>query len=461
MILLSNKLLICLTIILNLNLVFLACSEDKKVKKVCEQGQVLNDVQQCEYPPVAPSFSVHIQGMSMIEEGSIHQYRAVLLSPEGISIVHPNLNYIFIQDGTIIKTSTNPTVSIKGLHSLDETTLKVITVIPHEVNDDSMIDLEMPEEIAEAMPEEMPEETTESMTDIPISNTLDELLSVLDGEVVESAPFVIAIAHRPSESTAIDGSIQMTEIAITPQIFEYFEYNSIVTLEVNVGEQARTPLVRVSIDGDYLGEGSTPNEFFYEAIESDEGYTHTLEISMDQVGQHHLLIEVTLNGIDVIANLEKEFTVYLNRPMLEVELTGPSILKRDCNYRYLVSVERSDEDHVQLYYQYYLDDSLVKPWSTHNHFDIGINELAVGSYQLKVEVSDSTQLQALASSTLDITMTENSTDATACSISPPPDRRDSDFDGIYDSNDNCVDVFNPMQTDSDFDNIGDACDEDI
>jgi hypothetical protein len=40
-----------------------------------------------------------------------------------------------------------------------------------------------------------------------------------------------------------------------------------------------------------------------------------------------------------------------------------------------------------------------------------------------------------------------------------PPEPDTDADGIPDSSDNCVEVFNPDQQDSDGDGIGDVCDE--
>ena len=43
---------------------------------------------------------------------------------------------------------------------------------------------------------------------------------------------------------------------------------------------------------------------------------------------------------------------------------------------------------------------------------------------------------------------------------PPPPPKDTDGDGVIETEDNCINEKNPDQADSDMDNIGDACDID-
>jgi hypothetical protein len=46
------------------------------------------------------------------------------------------------------------------------------------------------------------------------------------------------------------------------------------------------------------------------------------------------------------------------------------------------------------------------------------------------------------------------------SLDPPEPPEDTDGDGVIDTEDNCINEWNPDQADSDSDNIGDACDID-
>lgn len=89
------------------------------------------------------------------------------------------------------------------------------------------------------------------------------------------------------------------------------------------------------------------------------------------------------------------------------------------------------------------------------HVDLVVSDWQEGSPQgvyFRKGMGDGTfQPEILVASSLD--------GALIVSAPPIPDGLDNDGDGVINSEDNCPDVENPLQTDTDGDNIGDVCDE--